>query len=158
MKLRNKKTGEILGSFGSFIIQNPNRINCEAITKYDSLAELNEEWEDYEEEPKGWCVTMYGGISRISKDDENIIPELKEIGNYFNDKESAYDALAKLKAWKRLKDKCGISFSGVNRNIKGRPVSVNLDFNIEGRTTFDDAIQNTEDLMLVFGGEDESKE
>ena len=49
MKLRNKKTGEILGSLGSFIIQNPNGINCEAITKYNSLAELNEDWEDYEE-------------------------------------------------------------------------------------------------------------
>ena len=48
MRLKNKKTGEILGSLGSFIIQNPNRINCESIIKYDSLAELNEDWEDYE--------------------------------------------------------------------------------------------------------------
>ena len=163
MKLRNKKTGEILGSLGSFIIQNPNHINCEAITKYDSLAELNEEWEDYEEPKEYWyiCTTRNYEITRVVIDDGTDFDRVqkdKEIGNYFETPEEAEKAVERLKAWKRLKDKCCISFSGLNRNIKGRPVSVNLDFNIEGRTTFDDAIQNTEDLMLLFGGEDESNQ
>lgn len=85
MKLRNKKTGEILASLGSFIIQNPNHVNCEAITKYNSLAELNAEWEDVPEEPKG----------------------IKEI------QEEAEQAIEKIKAWKRLEEK-GFRFTGYN--------------------------------------------
>ena len=149
MKLRNKKTGEILGSLGSFIIQNPDHISCEAITKYDSLAELNEEWEDYEEPKEHWCITMYGGITRI-KDDEEPIDDLIEIGNYFNSKEDAYDALDKLKAWKRLKDKVfkvdlwdydGSDYQGKIRT---------------GRILFrvKDYEENDKDLDLLFGGEE----
>ena len=37
MKLRNKKTGEIIET------------NILYVSKYETLAELNEEWEDYEE-------------------------------------------------------------------------------------------------------------
>lgn len=37
MKLRNKKTGEIIKSFDSYFWDD----------RYSSLAELNEEWEDY---------------------------------------------------------------------------------------------------------------
>ena len=155
MKLKNKKTGEIgyltAGrGVDHYVVVNNEWTSC---GKYDSLTELNEEWEDYEE-PEGWCVTMYGGITRIGKNDMTVISDLKEIGNYFNDKESAYDALDKIKAWKRLKDNCGISFSGINRNRMGRPVSVNLEFNREERTTFSEAKQYTEDLMLLFGGEE----
>ena len=111
MKLRNKKTGEIANLEDRGLLKSDNNnhiiVYPEGTLKYyayNSLAELNEEWEDYEE-PKGWSITMYGGISRITKDDEILISDLKEIGNYFNDKESAYEALVKLKAWKRLKDK-----------------------------------------------------
>lgn len=104
MKLRNKKTGEIVPASNIAV----------GIGKdgewYDSLAELNEEWEDYEEPKEHWCITMYGGITRI-KDDEEPIDDLIEIGNYFNSKEDAYDAWDKLKAWKRLKDK-GFRFDG----------------------------------------------
>lgn len=46
MKLRNKETGQE----GNFII-NKDHFECsdlEYVPKYSSLAELNEEWEDYE--------------------------------------------------------------------------------------------------------------
>ena len=46
MKLRNKKTGEIL-LIGNIIVENPERVDCEQLTKCRSLAELNDEWEDY---------------------------------------------------------------------------------------------------------------
>ena len=48
MKLRNKKTGEIKESSGieiDFHLINNN--GCSGIRCYNSLAELNEEWEDY---------------------------------------------------------------------------------------------------------------
>ena len=100
MKLRNKKTGEI----DNWCIDKDVIRTCSGSIIYNSLAELCEEWEDYEEPKEHWCVTMYGGITRI-KDDEEPIDDLIEIGNYFNSKEDAYDAWEKLKAWKRLKDK-----------------------------------------------------
>lgn len=97
MKLKNKKTGEI---------RELQEIMHEAFIQHNekSLMNLNEDWEDYEEPKEHWCITMYGGITRI-KDDEEPIDDLIEIGNYFNSKEDAYDAWDKLKAWKRLKDK-----------------------------------------------------
>ena len=114
-------------------------------TDYKSLAELNEEWEDYEE-PDGWCVTMYGGISRITGEDIALVPELKVIGNYFNDKESAYDALDKLKAWKRLKDK-GYYFKRWHLD--------KLHFEIELRAKEYDFVTDElkQDLDLLFGSE-----
>ena len=46
MKLRNKKTGKIIDKMfpESFVIN-----SGEQIYRYNSLTELNEEWEDYEE-------------------------------------------------------------------------------------------------------------
>lgn len=147
MKLRNKKTGEIVMIC---------KINPEPYEARDfecsSLAELNEEWEDYKE-PDGWCVTMYGGISRITKDDDNFIPDLKEIGNYFNDKESAYDALEKLKAWKVLND-LGFKFCG----IRYRDAKNYIEWYVEQDTRDDHfkAEAFNEALHLLFGGTHES--
>lgn len=139
MKLKNKKTGEIINNNGISFAEGNYKT-------YSSLAEFNAEWEDYEE-PEGWCVTMYGGISRITKD-EDLIPDLKEIGNYFNDKESAYDALDKLKAWKRLKDK-GFRFEGRDKPNYGEK------FIIECRLPKETlVIDVAEDLDLLFGGEE----
>ena len=139
MRLRNKKTGEIVEANGINFTQGHE--------KYNSLAEFTADWEDYEE-PKGWCVTMYGGISRITKDDEVVIPDLKEIGNYFNDKESAYDALRKLKAWKRLKDK--------GFKLKGWYMSKNtLNIEIDGGFPEDVSLYDVmDDLDIVSGGEE----
>ena len=163
MKLRNKKTGNVFrveflsnwqtddGTEIGFRVCNTN-----VVYSYNSLAELNEEWEDYEESKNYFYLTAKGNIHNIEDLDDEDDEQRKAIGNYFETKEEAEKAVEKLKAWKRLKDKCCISFSGINRNIKGRPVSVNLDFNNEGKTTFDEAKQNIDDLMLLFGGNDES--
>lgn len=132
MKLRNKKTGKIIKL----------DIHCIAGKVYESLAELNEEWEDVPEEPKDiWCITMYGGITRI-KDDEEPIDDLIEIGNYFSSKEDAYDAWDKLKAWKRLKDK-GFSFNG------GDDACISYEVDIENWT-----MQDLTDFKTLFGGEE----
>ena len=164
MKLRNKKTGQTGYYLHTHRDYKNGRIKVavledgkpfsefkpyEPIYDYDSLADLNEEWEDYEE-PNGWCITMYGGISRITKDDEELIPYLKEIGNYFNDKESAYDAFDKLKAWKRLKDK---NFHFLKYSALGcGEIEFSLDF--EDMDDEGEIGELQHDLDLLFGGED----
>lgn len=157
MKLRNKKTGEIglvhcdatmfSNKIGVFIdnnhidLRNPYKI-------YTSLTELNEEWEDAPEEPKEhWCITMYGGITRI-KDDEEPIDDLIEIGNYFNSKEDAYDAWDKLKAWKRLKDK---GFSIYSWDYEFDMVDKPAQTIILRASAVD---SSNEDLDICFGGEE----
>ena len=99
MKLRNKKTGEI----GYPYFQNWKEITCVIvdenaiqIAEYTSLAELNEEWEDYEE-PKE------DGL-------DNIIV-LAEAYSNSNSERYPKEIVEKLKAVKRLKDK-GFRFSG----------------------------------------------
>ena len=51
MRLRNKKTGEIGEAAGvvRFTVYEPNAPLCgdSVLGQYDTLAELNEEWEDY---------------------------------------------------------------------------------------------------------------
>ena len=57
MKLRNKKTGEIV---------EPRKIGFEIYSfnecNYNSLAELNEEWEDYKEIQKDWWYIGHTGL------------------------------------------------------------------------------------------------
>ena len=101
MKLRNKKTGEIINNNGINFLEGDYKT-------YNSLAELNSEWEDAPEEPKKyWFINASGEINSIYEEDEEEedTKSCKEIGNYFETKEEAEKAVRKLKAWKRLKDK-----------------------------------------------------
>lgn len=103
MKIKNKKTGEI----GNLIIDKNLLVirTSTAWEHYSSLAELNEEWEDYEE-PKTFFTIYYDGtISEFTFGDDEQIRDMKAIGNYFETEEEAEQAVEKLKAWKRLKDK-----------------------------------------------------
>ena len=160
MKLRTKfqdedfKFGEVVDA--SFY-HGANRIRVYVIAHniiydyyYNSIKDFTDHWEDAPEEPKGWCVTMYGGISRITKDDETLIPDLKEIGNYFNDKESAYDALDKLKAFKRLKDK-GFRFDGYDVAHKSNGDLAGQIFYDAGNYSIADV---EKEMDLIFGGEE----
>lgn len=121
MKLRNKKTGET----GYFISKNWNEIvliimdrNGVQLGKYNSLSELNEDWEDYEE-PKTFFTIYYDGtISEFKDGDDDQIRDMKAIGNYFETKEEAEKAVEKLKAVKRLRDK-GFRFIGLGKDRYG---------------------------------------
>lgn len=150
MKLRNKKTGEI-GKLHCDMNVSPAKYGVFEDTdirghywEYGSLAELNEEWEDYEE-PKGyWKIDTYDGIVCYVTDfDDNINIFDKSFGNYFETKEEAEQAVEKLKAWKRLKDK-GFkldavvdSFFCLDIYMKGEPYE-----------------EIKEDLKIVFGDEE----
>lgn len=150
MKLRNKKTGEI-DEFLFEVIK--DRIDLyrrvehsetKNIWHYNSLAELNEEWEDYEE-PKDYYFirseSLTVGYSPINN--TRSCRNRKQIGNYFSSREEAEKAVEKLKAWKRLKDK-GFKFIDHIDRDSG-----------QGMTRYEwDGYVNGEDLDLLFGGEE----
>ncbi len=140
MKLRNKKTGEIINNNGiSFAEGNYNT--------YSSLAELNEEWEDYLEPKELYWVNYDGSISHAEEGTMSFVKQ-KQIGNYFETKEEAEKALEKLKAWKRLKDK-GFHFLWWNSTYKGDSANFYIDW-IEA----DSKDEIVKDLDLLFGGEE----
>lgn len=157
MKLRNKKTGEVIELCSSQDFYE-DKVHLFLDTKngrqyYDSLAELNEEWEDAPEEPKEYWFMDYGGrIKAINDANDEEDAARKEIGNYFETKEEAELALRKLKAWKRLKDK-GFRFSHI-RSIDGVSIKYkDLDqYTIIAYADEDGCDQ--ECLNLLFGGEE----
>ena len=109
MKLKNRKTGEIV------IKHLAIKDNNEVAKTYSSLAELNEEWEDYEEPKEYWFIENDGHISsiRVDEDFAESLRASKDLGNYFETKEEAEKAVERLRAWKRLKD-IGCDFDGWN--------------------------------------------
>jgi len=167
MKLRNKKTGEIIeaescnntgGCISIYYEEKDGQIGTKDC--FNSLAELNEEWEDYEYPKEHYFITEYGGVFSLNEYEglNNVAnPEdYKQIGNYFGTKEEAEKAVEKLKAWKRLKDK-GFKFIGV------RGIGKVIDFDIPepyNHVGFDEYVSSEsekeffDDLMLLFGGEE----
>ena len=161
MKLRNKETGEVKEVIvGGYPVSGKTKMwECsemdvneetgyKSLGTYSSLAELNEEWEDYEE-PKPnyrWFISGRGTIEYEKDADDYFNRGHKTIGNYFETKEEAEKAVEKLKAWKRLKDK-GFRFE---RWLIGGEYGNTI--------TFSDYIEcNDEtraDLDLLFGGEE----
>ena len=156
MKLINKKTGEI----GKILKQLSEDNQLEVITDnklyvVKSLAELNEEWEDYEE-PKDnnyWYIDDFGRTQFSSE----VLDEIEEhpnnwmarklFGNYFETKEEAEKAVEKLKAWKRLRDK-GFKFEGWDNTDRSTIHNFSLFVAIE------DLESINKDLDLLFGGEE----
>ena len=154
MKLRNKKTGEIV-DFGSlaFIIDNSkNSVSM----RIKNLAELNEEWEDYEEPSKTiWQIKDSGELQDFEEDDfsDGYIESSKSIGNYFETREEAEKAVEKLKAFKRLKDK-GFRFDVAP--ALGHCNEQEFDISIIGtmpvKWWYNDKV--VDDIHFVFGGEE----
>lgn len=136
MKLRNKKTGEIVefakGNFISskdygFIVYKDDKSGI----LYRSLAELNEEWEDIPKEE----VWYLGGT----------------IGNYSMSKEEARKTTEKILAWKRLKDK-GFRFEGwtIDDGLK-----ISICTNFDGDNIYSESEKEIRtNLDLIFGGEE----
>lgn len=150
MKLKNKKTGEIVSLEGELLFDNEVML----LKQYSSLAELNAEWEDYEE-PKGyWYIRDDGsGVGFSPLDDSTVAHRRSIIGNYFESEEEAKRALEKLKAWKRLKDKgfefcCDIKYESLCGN--GFNIPLNAIMPPEAYT--DTEVSKDQDLL--FGGEE----
>jgi hypothetical protein len=153
MKLRNKKTREIadLNHRGLLKSDNNNHIivypegtlKCYA---YNSLAELNEDWEDVPEE--FWSINGDATIEHFDRLNENDL--CKQIGNYFETEEEAEKAIEKLKAIQRLKNyylKFKLDF------VKNK-----IDFTYRLDDTLHSSVDEEriifEDMNLLFGGEE----
>lgn len=156
MKLRNKKTGEIGnlmpygGEDGKIWVWIDNKSRPEY--RYNSLAGLNKEWEDYEEPKEYWAIDCFVPdddlVSQFSNCSESVIENRKSIGNYFETEEEAEKAVEKLKAWKRLKDK-GFKFDKWNNTSAGPYMPIWFYF--EEDTLLEDI---KSDLDLLFGGKE----
>ena len=142
MKLRNKKTGEIIDIYKGQILLHYNQGKKTILFK--SIEEL-EEWEDYEEPKEYWFISTTGKAHRFEGEDETYTPDRKQLGNYFETKEEAELAVRKLKAWKRLKDK-GFRFNGWNGTKRGSNISYISELYYEGCA---------DDMDLLFSQEDE---
>ena len=147
MKLRNKKTGQV----GNFII-NKDHFECvdlDYVPEYRNLAELNEEWGDYEEPKTYWHIDDMNLLGIAHSTHDCYIDDFHEsIGNYFETREEAQEALDKLKALKRLKDK-GLLIGKCTRNQTGTySVLLSWDDVPPARKDVD------ADMRLVFGGDD----
>jgi hypothetical protein len=146
MKLRNKKTGEIVDV--DFIYPE----TAEFFYPNFKLVDFNELFEDYEEPKDFWYIDVECGVMCDSTDpdlqDKRYPMEfMKSIGNYFPSREEAEKAVEKLKAWKRLKDK---GFSIYSWEYKFDRVDK------PARTIILEAtvVDATDDLELLFGGEE----
>ena len=147
MKLRNKKTGEI----ENWCIDKDIFRTCDSRIQVNSLAELNEEWEDCEEDELLYVISAEhkSGYQCVLKEEYPEICEVaKELGIGFETEKECLEAVEKLKAWKRLKDK-GFRFN----NWEFRDI---LDGNlvIEAHLNFDNTGNIQRDLELIFGGEE----
>ena len=150
MKLRNKKTGEIVDLLeivriddisNEFYLRLSDNEGRTFKVGFNSLTELNEEWEDYDEEPKLYYYIAVD-CEVMSKENKWFNEAQDEIGNRFETKEEAEKAVEKLKAWKRLKDK---GFRITMQGCKGNAWLQANWGNLQG---------DYSDILLLFGGED----
>ena len=77
MKLKNKQTGEIIDKWpDDFVVNSGSQIY-----NYNSLAELCDDWEDYEEPKEYWCINEWGIIEDTDYKNDKHDNAAKEIGN-----------------------------------------------------------------------------
>lgn len=154
MKLRNKKTGEIgnlrpYGGDGRIWVWIDNISEPEY--RYNSLAELNEDWEDCKDPNERWYINEENEPQRVGFGDPiEDIENLEEIGLLFKTKEEAERAVEKLKAWKRLKDK-GFVWQGWEEGSLDNGMCI-IGCQIPENNWETDVV---EDLDLLFGEEEE---
>lgn len=155
MKLKNKKTGEIIDLYEGLIREDGEHITIKPVAVlekcyiYDSLAELNAEWEDYKEPKMFYWIDYDGKICKAeigTMDRTNI----KLIGNYFESREEAKKAVEKLKAIQRLKN--------YYLKFKLDIVKNKIDFTYRLDGTLHSSVDEQriifEDMNLLFGGEE----
>lgn len=150
MRLKNKKTGEIIE------FKTPACMVDEKYSyQYDSLAELNEEWEDYEEPIEYWFIDEFGLVQQETEyyyeDNKEAVHDKRiAVGNHFETKEEAEKALERLKALQRLKDK-GFRFIGWRYALEGNRENGTIPLEIKVECNMNNSVK---DLDLLFGGEE----
>lgn len=121
-------------------------VGRESIKMHEHLFKPFTDWfEEYEDPKEYWCIDWTGGINHITvlEGTDEYEENKKQIGNYFETREDAVNALEKLEAFKRLKDK-GFKFCGFAYTELCDYARVNIK-----ATIINDSIN--EDLELLFG-------
>lgn len=108
------------------------------IYKYNSLAKLNEDWQDYEEPEVIYYLSWDGVV--LHSADKTGWQDAKQIGNFFETEEEAEKAIEKLKAWKRLSEE---------KYLFSKFISLIYSLNGNSRE-FDEYM---DDILLLFGDE-----
>ena len=140
MKLKNKKTGEIVEI--TMPITNGDGWNIKA----NSLAEICEEWSDYKEEQ--YVIDMWEDNCIVNTKfgvELSGIERAKECGLYFETRKEAELAVEKLKALAQAK-RDGLNFSGWYYNDDGLVILANTN-------KIDDSILETL-FGVSLGGEE----
>ena len=159
-KVRSKLRPTEIGVIKTFSLSPDDEVGeiavqCSGCTYYyNNLSELCEKWEDYDDTKDHWCITFYGKARRIgSYATREEIAECKQIGNYFETKEEAQEAVEKLKALKRLKDK-GFRFEPVDRYeaLCGNGFNIPITATMPPEAYTDAEV--SKDLDVCFGGEE----
>ena len=153
MKLRNKKTGAIYSIEDIDLGNNKDGIWL-GLTRYNSLAELNEEWCDYEEPKEYWYIAeLCAGLQKKQDTDNGEDRFNKQIGNYFETEEEAEKAVEKLKAFKRLKDK-GFRFdlSPALGHCDDKKFDISIIGTMPAKWWYNDKV--VDDIHYIFGGEE----
>ena len=149
MKLRNKRTGEIIETGRNFLSMPNGQVHY-------SLAEMTNEWEDYEEPKDYWYVSCAGRVEKATQDEDDFnethINGHKAIGNCFETKEEAEKAVEKLKAFKKLKD-LGFRFDGIR--WCDRELHIKSNITTPHPFTKEEADEFNDCLHKVFGGYNE---
>lgn len=175
MKLRNKKTKEIGNLKPCF---NDEKIAVWVENKsspeyrYNSLAELSAEWEDYKEPFSTsfytivdgkikYCISYSKRVAGCPDDawayfgdyGRESIKQLKEVGLYFETKEEAEQAVEKLKAVKRLRDK-GFEFDVIPAlgHCDDKKFDISIIATMPAKWWYNDKV--VDDIHYVFGGEE----
>ena len=166
MKLRNKKTGEIVDYkiiaeyddvMSGWRMESRDHLKYPTLY-YDNIEKIHEEWEDYEE-PKGtWTIDPmnedYIDDGKYTAPDE--LERYEELGLKFETKEEAEKAVEKLKAWKRLKDKGFkvIEWTAGLGDDNYKIGEVMVGFDIDGVYDGNVPDDTEKDLDLLFGGKE----
>ena len=151
MKLRNKKTGEIIDVYKGQVLIHYDQ--GRKTIHFKSLEDL-EKWEDYEEPKEHWAIDQFGEPINVSGLSRLQLEKLHRLGNDFPSKNATMKAIEKLKAWKRLKDK-GFRFVG----WRGDNDKHHLDGVAwyEMRLCGGYNIETADDLEMIFGPEEEEE-
>lgn len=144
MKLRNKKTGEIVTLTLSTNGEDMIIMGNDMLAHTTKLSELKD-YEDYEEPKEYWYIDYDGGILLGESDNSSAEKMMISIGNHFKSIEEAEKAVEKLKAVKRLKDK-GFRFRNWYWDKNGMHGFIN--FSIKSANI------DEKDINLLFGGEE----
>ena len=108
---------------------------------------VREETKDY------WFLNGLGYVIRAVYKPDDLTRDLIAIGNHFETQEEAEEAVKKLKAWKRLKDK-GFEFNPVDRYeaLCGNGFDIPITATMPPEAYTD--VEVSKDLDLLFGGEE----